>query len=55
VINAGSKAGFDYAKEEYEKGKSIETLEAEADGAFDFTDFDRGILDFIRSLEVEKL
>ncbi len=38
------QGGYQYAKDQLAKGTSVEELEVKADGALDYTDFDRGVV-----------
>lgn len=52
MSRAELQRGFDYAKHQLEsKTKTEEELAALADGAIDFTDFDRGIQAALRGEE----
>lgn len=45
--------GYNYADAELKKGTDKETLYRQADNAFDFDDFDRGILQMLRESKEE--
>ena len=45
--------GYNYADKELKKGTDKETLYRQADNAFDFDDFDRGILQRLREAKGE--
>lgn len=50
--DSGSKyeKGYEWAKSEYAKGKTKAELEQYANNPFDFDDFDRGALAYLRTI-----
>lgn len=54
VVKTRREYGQAFAYRYLQKGYSYEELEALANGAFDFDDFDRGILDVVRNRGMAK-